>query len=275
MSLSFLETQDKIQLALHTFQASQEKTIALFLGGVESHGGWYGDSLAFLANSGVTAYFLDRRGSGSSGGRRGDLRNSETLYSDLEEVTRWIQKKHPNTPMVLGAISWGAKPALYFWFRAKNHPFKKLILVTPGIFRKVDLSRGEKFLAVAANMAAPFLTFRVPILTEHFTANQERLKFIATDPDRIRRVSARFLKTTFLMDRSLMRFRGIFPQPIHLFTAGHENIVDNDRNLEFINKHFFDIHIHRYPESFHTLEFEDEPAFKRDLTQAVLEGVES
>ena len=116
MITAFFTTTDNTDLYYRHFSATNEKAVVLFVGGIESHGGWYENSLEHLKEGGVTSYFLDRRGSGRSQGRKGDVLSLERLRSDLEEFSEFVKKNHPAKPLVLSAISWGAKLALSLWF---------------------------------------------------------------------------------------------------------------------------------------------------------------
>ena len=108
------KTNDGEKLFVRKFCASPEKAVTVFLGGVESHGGWYEESLAFLQAGGITSYFLDTRGSGQSSFPRGDLKSVHQLLQDLTDFAAWVAGEHAGKPLVLSAISWGAKWALLF-----------------------------------------------------------------------------------------------------------------------------------------------------------------
>jgi len=262
-------TSDKERLFVRRCRADQEKKAAVFIAGVESHGGWYEDTLNYLAEQGITSYFLDRRGSGKSGGFRGDIPSLRRLIQDLKEFTASVAGDHPGKPLILAAISWGAKWAAAFW--RERHPYQQLLLITPGFYRKVDLPLRLKAGAVAALLAAPRTQFALPIFTESFTRNPTKLGFLAEDPGRLHQVSARFLKVNAELDLVIRGFQGIYPQRVCVFQAGQETIVDNPRSLGFVREHFFDLKTFTYPEAFHTLEFESKIPYRSDLAVSVLD----
>src|SRR6516162_9874622 len=53
--------------------------------GIQSHGGWYGASCAYLASEGWEVTFLDRRGSGLNELARGDTPSGRRLVADVAE----------------------------------------------------------------------------------------------------------------------------------------------------------------------------------------------
>lgn len=271
MSVMKFKTSDDIKLAVHVYPSFNERKVALFIAGIESYGGWYEESLRELQNAGVTCYFLDRRGSGESSGKRGDLTSIKRLIKDISELTSRIQSQHPGKPINLNAISWGAKAALAFWFQEKQNPFSKLILITPGIFRKVDLPFLLKIKTFLSVFISPNTLLPIPIPTESFTDNQQRLDYLEKDDLRLRKVTARFLKQSTILDRVLKSAGGIYTQRAYLFMSGEDRIVNNQKNLEFLKCLFFDIKTFSYEKAYHTLEFDEEISYKKDLIKANLE----
>ncbi len=264
------KVSDGEKLFTRCFRASSERSVAVFIAGVESHGAWYERTLNALAENGITAYFLDRRGSGKSSGLRGDLPSLRRLVLDLEEFTGFCKNSHVGKPLSLFAISWGAKWAVNFWGRTARNPYRKLILITPGIYRQVDLPFSLKAGAVCSVLAAPLKTFPIPIFTGSFTRSPEKLRFLEKDPDRLHFVTARFLRVNAELDLSLRRTSGVYPQPLFIFQAGRETIVDNARSLAFLKKHFFDVRLTEYREAHHTLEFETQIPYTQDLVRSIL-----
>jgi alpha-beta hydrolase superfamily lysophospholipase len=242
----------------------------VFVAGVESHGGWYEKTLRHLVDRGISSYFIDRRGSGRSGGTRGDIPSLSRLQKDLEEFTDFIRREHETDELILAAISWGAKWALHSWSQLSPNPYRKLILITPGFFRQVDLPLSKKLEAGAASLVNPHALFPIPISTESFTQSPEKLNFLKEDLFRLKQVTAGFLKVNLMLDIFLKDLKGIFPQPVHLFEAGIEKIVHNEKNEEFLRKHFFDLKVTHYLKAYHTLEFEEGISYRDDLVRAIL-----
>jgi len=269
MSLIRFKTSDEINLSLHFYPAPGEKRIVLFLSGVESHGGWYEKSLSHLKQRGITSYFLDRRGSGLSGGIKGDLKSVDRLTRDLGEVSQWLRARHEGEELALAAISWGAKWALSFWFSEIKNPFTKLILITPGLFRKIDLSPISKIRALYGHCFSSQMKISIPIPTEFFTRDQKSLDFLESDPNRLRQITAQFAWVNYQLEKSLGQREGIYPQPVVLFQAGQDKIVENRKNEEFLQKHFFDLTVKNYPDAYHTLEFEHNCSYMDDLDSLI------
>jgi alpha-beta hydrolase superfamily lysophospholipase len=197
----------------------------------------------------------------------------ERLLSDLKEITTHLSIDHSGKPLVLAAISWGAKGALAYWEEAARNPYwwnpyERLLLITPGLFRRVHFPFSRKMLAGLSAVFNPLRSFEIPIPTTSFTQESDKLQFLENDTHRLREVTARFLKVDFELDQEMKNLRGIYPQPVRLFQAGIERIVDNEKTFEFLNRHFFDVKKVEYPQAFHTLEFERGISYREDLAAA-------
>jgi alpha-beta hydrolase superfamily lysophospholipase len=104
--IEFYTACDGRRLALRAWSAAgTPKARIVFLHGITSHGGWYGQCAEFLAARGIEVKFLDRRGSGLNGDDMGDIENWETWLSDV------IPFANAAPPTVLCGISWGGKLA--------------------------------------------------------------------------------------------------------------------------------------------------------------------
>ena len=84
---------------------SPPSAVVVFLHGIASHGGWFGETAADLSEHGVAVYAPDRRGSGHSGGPRGHLDRYERALDDVEQVLRLVAAEHQGTPVFLAASS--------------------------------------------------------------------------------------------------------------------------------------------------------------------------
>jgi alpha-beta hydrolase superfamily lysophospholipase len=82
--------------------------VVIFLHGIASHAGWFGETAADLNHQGIAVSGPDRRGSGRSGGPRGHLTRYQRALDDVEQVVQLISSQHRGTPVLLAASSWAA-----------------------------------------------------------------------------------------------------------------------------------------------------------------------
>jgi acylglycerol lipase len=136
-----LTTDDGVRLHLLHWPSERSPPWAavIFLHGIASHAGWFGETAADLSNLGVAVYAPDRRGSGRSSGPRGHLTRYERALDDVEQILQQVSTEHPATPVFLAASSWAAKLAVVY---AARRPalLPGLLLLGPGLLPKVNLT---------------------------------------------------------------------------------------------------------------------------------------
>ena len=194
-----------------------------YLHGIESHSTWFLPAAQRLAQHGCTTYLLDRRGSGlNREPDPGDAASAEALIAD---VLRFRQHR-ADEPMHLTALSWGGKLALATALQQPQQ-WQSLTLITPGLCPAVNLSLRHKVAAAINLLVGGRAAFPTPIRPEMFTSTPEYLDFIRNDPWRLKRVTARFLRTTFALDRRNARRDARLTLPVLLLLAERDVIIDN------------------------------------------------
>ena len=138
--IEFYNARDGRQLAARVWQTEElPRARVVFLHGITSHGGWYGQVASHLATAGFDVHFLDRRGSGLNGEQPGDVDDWRTWIDDVAVylnsiLTTDATRAQPRClPIVLCGISWGGKLASAV---ARRHAalVDALALLCPGIF---------------------------------------------------------------------------------------------------------------------------------------------
>ena len=226
------------------------------LHGIQSHGGWYGASCAYLARAGYRVDLLDRRGSGLNTEARGDARSFRRLLADIAE---FLIAEHPDRPHLLG-ISWGSKLAITL-----EHFYPGLVrsigLIAPGMCPRIGPGRGQRVTILAYRVFSPRRLFPIPLNDPAlFTATPRWQAFIRDDPHALRQATARLLVESARLDIVLKRALRSIRVPLLLMLAGKDRIIDNPRTRAMIDRcPTADRRVIEYPEAHHTLEFEEDP----------------
>jgi len=112
----FLTADDGVRLHYLCWSSGRSPpwAVVIFLHGIASHAGWFGETAADLNHQGIAVYGPDRRGSGRSGGPRGHLTRYQRALDDVEQVVRLVASEHRGTPVFLAASSWAAKLAVVY-----------------------------------------------------------------------------------------------------------------------------------------------------------------
>jgi alpha-beta hydrolase superfamily lysophospholipase len=168
----FLTATDGVRLHVLHWPSGRSPpwAVVIFLHGIASHAGWFGETAANLSKQGAAIYAPDRRGSGRSSGPRGHLTRYERALDDVEQVVRLVSTEHPATPVFLAASSWAAKLAVVYAAR-RPAPLSGLLLLGPGLLPTVNLAPGRRVRVVIGHLATPTARLPIPLTPELYTAN--------------------------------------------------------------------------------------------------------
>jgi acylglycerol lipase len=223
----FLAASDGVRLHLLHWPSGRSPpwAVVIFLHGIASHAGWFGETAADLSNRGVAVYAPDRRGSGRSGGPRGHLTRYERALDDAEQVVRLVSTEHPATPVFLAASSWAAKLAVIY-AALRPTPLSGLLLLGPGLIPTVNLAPGRRVRVVIGHLATPMARLPIPLTPELYTVNPPYLDFVRSDPLRLLEATAQFFWETARLDRRRRRDSAKLELPLLLLQGQGDRMMD-------------------------------------------------
>lgn len=271
MSAPFLETirhSDGYEAGVRWWLPAKPRGAVVYFHGIESHGGWYEGSGAFLAERGWTVLMPDRRGSGRNERERGHAESHQRLLADGAELIDAAATRAGASSVHLVGVSWGGKFACAL---AATQPDRvaSASLVAPGLFPVIDLPTGEKLRIAWELLADPHRPHPLPIHdATMFTSNPERLAFVDADRLRLREATAAFLLASRRLDRIARSLGGReWRGGVHAMLAERDRIIDNNRTREFVRGlEGAKRRVTEYAGASHTLEFEVDPLpFWNDL----------
>jgi pimeloyl-ACP methyl ester carboxylesterase len=140
--------RDGRQLAYRVYPASPGK-IAILIHGSAGNGTILHPAAKALRKAGITAFTLDMRGHGESGGN-GDVSYIGQLEDDLADFVAHVRIRYPRAPITLIGHSLGGGFALRVAASPINHFFSRYILLAPYLrfdaptTRRVTTSRWSK-----------------------------------------------------------------------------------------------------------------------------------
>jgi len=249
------------------------KDAVLYHHGIQSHCDWYEGSAAALADAGYAVLQVDRRGSGRNTHPRGHAESAEQLIADDLAARLELARRSNQSDCHLVGVSWGGKLAVASYVSQPND-VKSLSLVTPGLFPNVGVSKETASKIGFAMIYEPEKRFDIPLDdAEFFTSNPKWVSFVATDERTLRQCTAGFYLASRRMDRIVAKLKDAPRIPIHLFIAGDERIIDNDKTTGFVRDlHWPDTRITTYEGARHSLEFDGSPAdYFADLVEFINE----
>jgi alpha-beta hydrolase superfamily lysophospholipase len=224
--LRSLPASDGVELRYRRFAPADgaERGSVVHLHGIQSHGGWYVETAAELADRGYAVYLADRRGSGRSTAPRGDFPRPAQLVDDVGRVVDEAARLDGGRRPVLIGGCWGARPAVAF-AAALGDRLSGLVLVAPALKSLADLTPLQKLHVFLGRLVAPQSRVPIPLRPELFTDNEPYLDFVRRDPLSLHDVTARFFFQQFFWDRNLLTTREL-PVPLLLMQPSPDPVVD-------------------------------------------------
>jgi acylglycerol lipase len=264
----FLEAGDGVRLHYLRWRSGPPalSAVVVFLHGIASHAGWFAETAAHLNRHGVEVYGLDRRGSGRSGGPRGHLDRYERALDDVEQLVLLAAAEHPRVPLFLAPSSWAAKLGVVYAAQRPG-PLAGLLLLGPGLFPRVSLSRWRRVLVVAGHLVRPAARLPIPLTPELYTANPPYRDFIRADPLRLLDATTQFYWQTARLDRRRDRDTARLQLPVLLLQGEADRMMDVPATRRWFDglggRHSS---YRAYPGAGHTLDFEpDRTRYLDDL----------
>jgi alpha-beta hydrolase superfamily lysophospholipase len=224
--------QEKIErdvsLVLHRWMPARPRGVIFYVHGIQSNASWLFESGPFLASREVAVYVLDRRGSGVSGGARGDVRSYAEWIDDYLAAMEIVRARHRDVKMLLLGQSFGGIVASGIAIDPRA-THDALLLCAPGINTKCPFT--EEQLERMSGQEAPLSPIR--LTDDQYTEDPRYLAFMKHDATMVRAVTPRFSAARFRLDQRLMSRRGAFAgRPCTLVLPKRDRIVDLVRARE-------------------------------------------
>jgi alpha-beta hydrolase superfamily lysophospholipase len=111
----------------------------------------FAETGAQLRDSGFAAYFLDQRGAGRSGGRRGHLSRFSQLLGDLQALRRAVRRRH-DVPQVLVGQGFGGLVVLRYLETQPGEAPAAAIVSGPWLAPRVRAAAWKRLAATLADL---------------------------------------------------------------------------------------------------------------------------
>ena len=248
---------DGASLNYRYWAAAEPGDAAVYLHGIAGHSLWFSSAARRLNEAGVTVYGADRRGSGVNRELgSGHIPHHRVVLRDIHHFVQLARAEHPGRKVFLIAGCWGAKPGVVYAAR-QQHLLDGLVLEAPALSVRVKLPLKDLLGVAGSLLTNQRRPFDIPLRPEMYTDNPEFRSFIASDPQRLLKVSARFYLETARLDRMAAAAPPSIRLPVLLLQGGHDQIVNVDGVRAWFGRlASADKTIVVYPEACHILEFE-------------------
>jgi alpha-beta hydrolase superfamily lysophospholipase len=245
-----LTAPDGTQLVYDAYEAPAPRAAVLMLHGWFDHAGRWREVGERLRAAGLSAYVLDLRGHGRSGGRRGHLSRFSQLLGDLQAFRR-VARLKGDRPQVLVGLSFGGLVALRYLETQPSDPITAAVICSPWLglafvppIWKLVLARVLADLWPAAPIPAqvdPESLSRDPAVNRAY-AEDAGVHHVMT-PGAWREIQ--------WAQRAVAADRDRIESPLLFLLAGEDRLVDAHLARAFADGLRGPVQVHWYPEMYH------------------------
>lgn len=241
--------------------AAGPRGVIVLLHGVMSHSQWLTPLAEPLAALGFQVIGADRRGSGLNPEARGDALSAQAIVDDALAIVD--AETLPDTPTHLVGWCWGAIVAVHL---AQKRPFRRVVLLAPGIFPtevlKTRMAVQEDRIKNAPEDAAILVS---PIDERMFTDGPALEGFILRDPLRLERFTPRFHGITARLTMMAAALLSRLGKNTLVLLAEHDEATDNETTIRALGKAA--VPWKTIPGTKHGMQFDAPAAVVSELTQ--------
>lgn len=221
-----ITARDGVPLRCAVWEADSPRASLLLVHGVASHLEWYQPLAQELSARGITVAVADRRGTGKSGGVRGDARDVGILLDDIRLSAEHIRDAAPGMPLHLAGVSLGALLATAAVLRNVVSP-ASLLLITPAFALAQPLTRWQRLQLHVLSALWPRCALRLPYDSKSVARTADWQAALDADGLRLRAITARLARITMSLQSEVLARARSAGVPIFLQLAGADRVVDN------------------------------------------------
>ncbi|MEZ4815398.1 MAG: alpha/beta hydrolase [Bdellovibrionota bacterium] len=203
----------------------------LLLHGLTSNSAWFSTLAQGLSSLGYNVLVYDRRGSGLSGGVRGDVPSKEAFFWDLRAAADFVfnQSSQPLHVMAF-SYSWKLSPIFIKKLQGESRKIESLIFVAPASDVRENLKpRVKDVLKILFNWKGPY--FESPVKDSHLTQEAQTLEFIqnSTESRAQRLFTRRFLLASKTLDSKAAAILPDIKKPMLVIIPKDDQVIDAEK----------------------------------------------
>lgn len=198
--------------------------VLFYVHGIQSHAGWLFETGPELAARGVVTCVLDRRGSGQSGGHRGDLPTADIVVSDYRLGLAAVRLRFPGLAVTALGQSFGA--SVLAAAAVGGLTADQLVYCTPALGQQLARHGPARAAEIAQLDGLGYSA--IALVDEDYTDDRRYLEFMANDHLMLRQLTDRSRATMVELERRYVESSIDTGVPVHLVRVEHDPIIDLD-----------------------------------------------
>jgi lysophospholipase len=248
--MATLTAPDGTQLTYDSYEAAAPRAAVLVLHGWSDHAGRWRETCERLRDAGYSAYALDLRGHGRSGGRRGHLSRFSQLLGDLQAFRRVVRLRSERPQLLLG-ISFGGLVALRYLETQPSDPIVGAMIISPWL-GLASRPPAWKLLAARA-LADLWPTLPVPAKVEADVVSRDPAvnQAYANDPAVYEVMTPGAWREIQWAQRAVPADSHRIETPVLFLLAGEDRLVDAHLARAFADSLKAEVRVRWYPEMYH------------------------
>jgi alpha-beta hydrolase superfamily lysophospholipase len=244
------------------------RAAVILLHGLGEHIQRYRHVADFLNRNGIAFAGVDFPGHGRSSGRRGAIKNYESLDQAIDVLLKTISQTFPGIPVYMYGHSLGGAILLNYLIR-KNPKVKGAVVTSPWLRLSFEPSGSTMALASVLRRIAPWLRLPNGLKVDHISHDKDVVELYKTDPLNHDKISVSFFYSAVLSGRYSLEHASMVKIPVLLVHGSDDHITSPDASREFASKSG-KVELKIWPGGYH--ELHNEP-FKDEVLEFILSWI--
>lgn len=245
-----LAAPDGTQLAYDAYEAGAPRAAVLLLHGWSDHVGRWRETGERLRDAGYSAFALDFRGHGRSGGRRGHLSRFSQLLGDLQAFRRVVRLR-TERPQVLLGMSFGGLVALRYLETQPSDPIVGAVIVSPWFGLAFRPPAWKQLAGRALADLWPTLPIPAKVDVDAVSRDASVNEAYATDPAVHGVMTPGAWREIQWAQRAVPADADRIESPLLFLLAGEDRLVDAHLARAFADSLRSAVQVKWYPEMYH------------------------